>query len=418
MKKTLFALFNFPLLWRGLGGGLLLLSGFGTVAVAQHAEINAGATYTIASTVAAASAATYRWLENGQVVSGATAANYTVPSTKVAGIYRYIRQAKSADCTEWQSSNEFVVSVVGPAATATLAPYMDPRDGKVYQTVKMPDGKVWFAENLNYTKDLYYNAASNVANGSAFTAIANGVPAIGSYWCPPVYWNSGAALPAAQLVPGSQGACEVYGALYTWETAMMVDGKYTDEAKTSSAWSETWVSSNTFTSGAPGSTANADKNNARGATNVKGGGRGICPPGWHIPTDREWATMLDKVEGGSTYSTSQTGTGFWGSTVTTVAAGVKLKSQAIFSGTDPGTGSWLDHDNRGSNVSGFGAVPAGGRDLNGSQLNYRGLRSPIWSSSVGSSGYAWYREFRYGDAQVRRFFSDRSYGFSVRCVRD
>jgi uncharacterized protein (TIGR02145 family) len=415
MKKTVFALFNLPLLWRGLGGGLLLLSGFATVAVGQHAEINAGATYTIASTVAASSAATYRWLENGQVISGATAANYTVPASKVAGVYTYIRQAKSAECTEWQSSNEFVVSVVGPAATATLAPYMDPRDGKVYQTVKMPDGKVWFAENLNYTKDLYYNASSNVANGKSFTSNVNGIPAIGSYWCPPVFYVNGVSL--APVVAGTQAACDTYGALYTWETAMMVDGKYSDEAKTGSAWEESWVSPNYLASGtAPKNAPNADKNNARGATNVKGGGRGICPVGWHIPTDLEWATMLDKVEGtgtGTTYTASQTGIGWWGTD-----AGAKLKSQAIFTGTDPGTGSWLDNANRGTNSTGFGAVPAGYRNGTGSQFHYKGHHAYYWSSSVNSATYTWRRYFQYDHALVHRNNSNRSHGFSVRCVKD
>jgi hypothetical protein len=30
------------------------------------------------------------------------------------------------------------------------AAFTDRRDGRVYKTVKMPDGKTWMAENLNY----------------------------------------------------------------------------------------------------------------------------------------------------------------------------------------------------------------------------------------------------------------------------
>jgi uncharacterized protein (TIGR02145 family) len=405
---------RFPLLgFKGIM--LVVLSSIGMVAFAQSVEINQGSSYTIASTVAASGAATYQWLENGQVLSGATGGEYTVPASKGAGIYRYIRQAKSADCNEWQSSNEFVVTVVGPASTATLVPYMDPRDGKIYQTVKMPDGKTWFAQNLNYTKDLNYNTASNVANGATFTSTANGVPAIGSYWCPPVYWVNGAAVSPAPVISGGQGACDVYGALYTWETAMMVDGKYADDAKTNSVWDESWVSPYYFSTGASSSDGanDASKNNARGAVSASQGGRGICPVGWHVPTDYEWANLLNRIDGNTTF-TSQPSTGWWGN-----GTGNKLKTQAVFTGTDPGEGQWVDNSTtRGTNATGFGAVPAGHRNNNGSQFYNRGLNVNYWSSSVGGSASAWYRYLGYNNAQVYRTNGYRSNGLSVRCVRD
>ncbi|MDR2448621.1 MAG: hypothetical protein LBD52_01515 [Prevotellaceae bacterium] len=61
---------------------------------------------------ATAGAATpeYRWLENGSTVTG-TAAHYIVPATKNVGVYVYIRQAKSEECSDWQGSNAFTVEV-------------------------------------------------------------------------------------------------------------------------------------------------------------------------------------------------------------------------------------------------------------------------------------------------------------------
>jgi uncharacterized protein (TIGR02145 family) len=399
------------LLWRYKGLLSMALSGLTMVAHAQGVDVCTGTAYTIVNTVKAAGAATYQWLENGQIIPGASAATYTVPSNKAAGFYAYIRQAKSVDCPDWQPSNEFVVTVfacsfTAGATTGAAATFTDPRDGKNYKTVVLPDGKTWFAQNLNYTKDMTYNAYSYEANGKQFTSMANGVPAVGSYWCPAI---------AGSIVSGSEADCNTYGALYTWETAMMVDGKYAEEAKTSSAWDESWVSGNYFTSGAPGATANADKNNARGGTSVKGGGRGICPMGWHIPTESEWATMLDKVEGngsGSTY-TNQPSTGWWG-----VDAGKKLKSAATYTGVDPGNGSWQDDVNRGNNAAGFDAVPAGHRTNNGSRFYYRGTFVDYWCSSVGDGTYAWYRYFGYSQAQVIRNINNRSFGFSVRCIKD
>jgi uncharacterized protein (TIGR02145 family) len=247
---------------------------------------------------------------------------------------------------------------------------------------------------------LYYNAASNVANGVSFTSDANGAPAIGSYWCP---------AKLGSVAGGTQGACDVYGALYTWETVMMLDGKYSDDTKTSTTWDETWVSGNYFSTGAPGTTAQANINNARG-------GRGICPPGWHVPTEYEWANLLDKVDGngtGTTFTVNQTGTGWWGTD-----AAVKLKSAATYTGTDPGDGSWEEHANRGTNTTGFGAVPAGNRSYIGAALSLRGIYVVYWSSSIWNSTLTWRRYFYNNNAQVQRDQASRSSGFSVRCVRN
>jgi uncharacterized protein (TIGR02145 family) len=271
----------------------------------------------------------------------------------------------------------------------------------------MPGGQVWFAQNLNYTKDLAYNTASNVANGVAFTSTTDGVPAIGSYWCPPLYWTNGVAItPATALVAsGNQGACDVYGALYTWETAMMVDGKYSDDTKTSTGWAE--PSASYLVTGLAPNDARAKYNVARGTTN-----RGICPAGWHIPTEYEWAYMLVSLKGNTVFMTSGDYNVWQGDT-----EGAMLKSQAIFAVTDPGDGSWLK-DNVGSNATGFGALPAGSRDSNGAQFSYRGLAVSYWSSSVNSASNAWYRTLSYNVAQVGRYTYSRSYGLSVRCVRD
>jgi hypothetical protein len=75
-----------------------------------NVSINCGQTYTINSTATASAGATYRWMENGNKVTG-TAAAYTVPATKSVGIYTYIRQAKSEGCADWQNSNAFTVEV-------------------------------------------------------------------------------------------------------------------------------------------------------------------------------------------------------------------------------------------------------------------------------------------------------------------
>jgi hypothetical protein len=68
--------------------------------------------------------------------------------------------------------------------------------------------------------------------------------------------------------------------------------------------------------------------------------------------------------------------------------------------------------------AGFGAVPAGYRNNNGSQFSNRGTNVNYWSSSVGSSTNAWNRQFNNNNAQVNRNLNSRSNGFAVRCVRE
>jgi uncharacterized protein (TIGR02145 family) len=385
-------------------------------AFAQGAEVCQGTGYTIADAVPASAGSEYRWLENGNVLANTNQAAYNVPNNKAAGVYTYVRQSKSADCPDWQPSNEFTLTVfacsfTAGTATGATATFTDARDGKQYKTVVMPDGRTWFAQNLNYTKDLTFNAYAREANGKMFTTMDNGTLAIGSYWCP------GAS---GSTYSGDQNACNIYGALYTWETAMMVDGKYADESKTSRAWDESWVSPYYYTSGSIGTAPNADRNNARGGTTVKGGGRGICPMGWHIPTIREWAIMLDSVEGdGNMNLFSNSGVMLsdeWRGT----DAGLKLKSaKTLASGApDAGAGSWVKSACcDGQDTYGFDVLPSGHRDRGSTTFQSRGTFAAIWGSSASTpltrSGFtvvAWL-----SSAQVVVWGGDR--GFPVRCLR-
>jgi uncharacterized protein (TIGR02145 family) len=291
---------------------------------------------------------------------------------------------------------ETVAITQAPATAGSTFTFTDPRDSKQYKVVVMSDNKIWFADNLRYTQGLTWNQLSKNANGVEFTTAGNGAAAIGSYWCPGV---------AGAASAPNENSCNVYGALYTWETAMMVDGKWADDAKTNSDWDDTWLTGKYFssTSDAPGTAANAVVNNARS-------GRGICPTGWHVPTEREWALMLDAINGTTDFTTQAASSG--------TDEGIKLKSDATYTGADPGDGAWADHDNRGTNATGFDAVPAGNRTSNGSSYSYRGQYAFFWSASPTNSGYAWRRTLINTSAGVTRTIAERSCGYAVRCVKD
>jgi uncharacterized protein (TIGR02145 family) len=343
----------------------------------------------------------FQWTDLGGTANGNS---YTFSGATAGVLTAEVQVVVNSGCRTLQSSASVTVDADAPdTATGATATFTDQRDGKQYKTVVMPDGKTWMAENLNYITDLIYNENANEANNSTFTTTTSGVPAIGSYWCPAAIGSTAS---------GTEASCITYGALYTWETAMSVDGKYADESQ-GIGWSE--VSSNYFSTGASSVTAKANINNGRGGTSVLGGGRGICPPSWHVPTDLEWATLLDAVDGAGTGTAfrTQTGTGWAGTD-----AGIKMRSAATYTDTDPGDGSWRDSANRGNDAAGFGAVPAGRRFNNGVLIGERGTNVHYWSSSMNSSINAWRREFAYANTQVNHNVGARSAGYSVRCVKD
>jgi len=131
--------------------------------------------------------------------------------------------------------------------------------------------------------------------------------------------------------------------------------------------------------------------------------QGICPDGWHIPTDEEWKIV--EVELGMSSSdaddTSMRGTN----------QGSKMAGNGYF---------WTD-GNLDSNAefssSGFFVFSAGYRAPDGS-FNSRSNGAFLWASKTANSNFKWHRQLLSGSTGVYRNFINKSYGYSVRCVRD
>jgi uncharacterized protein (TIGR02145 family) len=123
--------------------------------------------------------------------------------------------------------------------------------------------------------------------------------------------------------------------------------------------------------------------------------RGLAPKGYHIPTDAEWTILTDYL-GGDTI------------------AGTKMKST---SGWEYEGNSGWEYEGNGSNTSGFAGLPGGFRYDDG-DFDSIGAYGFWWSSSGGSTDYAWYRLLDSGDGVVARNSDYKRDGFSVRCLRD
>ncbi len=116
--------------------------------------------------------------------------------------------------------------------------------------------------------------------------------------------------------------------------------------------------------------------------------QGICPDGWHIPTDAEQNT-LDQYLNDTTCNANRIGA--WDC----ANAGTKLQA---------------------GGTSHFEGLLAGFRNTNGSFYD-QGTHALFWSSSV-SGPDAWNRTLGTGRPTVNRNRFDRAYGFSVRCLQD
>lgn len=119
----------------------------------------------------------------------------------------------------------------------------------------------------------------------------------------------------------------------------------------------------------------------------------LCPPGWHVPNNTEWA-ILTRFKGGD------------------VEAGDKLK--------ESGTGNWLSPNDKATNVSGFNALPGGIRSDYQGNFDFFRNTSAFWSATNLDVNdiYSWaYVLFNMSCPILRDIFTNNN-GFSIRCIKD
>jgi uncharacterized protein (TIGR02145 family) len=119
------------------------------------------------------------------------------------------------------------------------------------------------------------------------------------------------------------------------------------------------------------------------------GARGICPAGWHIPTDGEWHTLENYLKNNGQTCDAGRSPAFDCS-----SAGEKLK---------PGGTSHFEGNAAGNS---FGLA-----------FNSRDTDSSFWSSSE-SGANAYYRAMISGFSTVYREASGKTHGYSVRCLKN
>jgi uncharacterized protein (TIGR02145 family) len=153
--------------------------------------------------------------------------------------------------------------------------------------------------------------------------------------------------------------CDIYGRLYDWNTAM---------------------------AGSASSTANPS------------GVQGVCPSGWHLPSDAEWDVLIAFVhsDNGLTSYTSGNST----------LAGKYLKANS-----DLWTGS------KGEDKYDFAALPGGSGDSDG-DFKLVSAMGQWWSANEYNSDNAYYRFMDFYSEFARWNYNDKNDLLSVRCLQN
>jgi len=209
--------------------------------------------------------------------------------------------------------------------------------GQTYRTVQIGT-QTWMAENLNYAAE----GSRCYGEGAQVHVRLD---------------NEILMLSLAEV----QANCSKYGRLYDWATAMALP---------------------------------ASCNESECASQVQLKHRGVCPDGWHIPSDADWTTLTNYVESQGDCSE---------------CAGTKLKAASGWENYLRGSGSGLD-------TYGFTALPGGNGYWSGfSNAGYDGL---WWSSAECSSDGAYSRYMAYYSEYAYWYCYDKTALYSVRCVKD
>ena len=134
--------------------------------------------------------------------------------------------------------------------------------------------------------------------------------------------------------------------------------------------------------------------------------RGLCPTGWHVPTDSEWHVLIKHLDAQA--DTSQN------SSNQSLVAGGLMKSVGDL---QSGTGYWEAPNTGATNSSNFSGVPGGYRDFN---LGFQGLGiyGYWWSSSATTTDNAWGRELFFSNSNANRGNYNQRTGKSLRCIKD
>jgi len=216
---------------------------------------------------------------------------------------------------------------------------IDQRDGRVYRTVNIGD-QTWMAENLAYMPYVSELAADS------------GI------------WVFGYDGKSKEWAKGLQNYKD-FGCLYSWTAAMDVSHDYRN----------TWLG--------VGDSLH----------------QGICPDGWHLPSDSEWQVLENFADTEPDFDRSD-------ERRNSGNAGIKLKADSVWTENMAGTNDYN-----------FNALPGGMRYL-AAHFHKKIAYGYFWTSTEVYEKSAIYRYLWDSSEATFRGIPSKRLGLSVRCIKD
>lgn len=202
--------------------------------------------------------------------------------------------------------------------------------------------QIWMAENLRATE---YADGTAISEGSTYS------DAVAYRYCP----------------NGDANNVSTYGYLYNWKAVMR-------------------------------SSSSSSSNPSRV--------QGICPDGWHVPSDEEWTQLTDYVSNQS---------GYWCDENSENIA----KALASTTGWSNSNGTCtIGYEPSANNTTGFDVQPVSAYYGNFGGYYGFGAYAGFWCATEYNSESAYIRSFDSKNAYVGRGYDIKSNGYSVRCVHD
>lgn len=122
---------------------------------------------------------------------------------------------------------------------------------------------------------------------------------------------------------------------------------------------------------------------------LSNGGKNVCPAGWHVPSESEYAEMINYLGGEN-------------------LAGIKLK--------EAGNVHFLSSNETATNLSGFTAMPAGYR-VNTSFYE-KGYYAQYWTTTPSNATQSFFVDIEYDGEYAYLSDQNKNRGNSIRCVKD
>lgn len=268
-------------------------------------------------------------------------------NTDNAGTSKHTIKAIAKDNNNSESSSGIEIYIIDESSIILETGTVNDYDENTYKSVKIGN-QWWMAENLKTT---------HYSDGTEIPLVEN----------QEVWNNLGFSDKAFCYYNNSISNAETFGALYSWAAAM---------------------------------------NGAESSEELPSMVKGVCPDGWHLPSDPEWIEL--EIQLGMSQEDA------W-----------RFGWRGLNEGTKMKTKEGWDNNGNGTNSSGFSALPAGIRSNEG-LFSYKGEITHYWSSTeyINITDYAFNRELScnqpgVGWFRARHYYGyPKDFGFSVRCVKD